>query len=72
MVPPWPQGDSEGEREPVASSSTLVWVKGCCLPLWRLAGIEASFPSHSTKGPRGPWLDTGGPALGSNPGGTSW
>ncbi|KAI4581197.1 hypothetical protein MJG53_010739 [Ovis ammon polii x Ovis aries] len=33
-------------------------MKGRCLPPWGLAGIEASFPSYSTKGPRGPWLDT--------------
>ena len=36
-----------------------LWVKGCCLaPLGACWNLEASFPSYSTEGPRGPWLDT--------------
>ena len=41
----------------MSSLNSELWMKGRCLPPWGL-DLEASFPSHSTKGPRGPWVDT--------------
>lgn len=61
MVPPWPQGDSEGE---VGAVQPPPWTlnsrcRDCCLaPVGAFWNLEASFPIYSTEGPRGPWLDT--------------
>lgn len=61
MVPPWLQGDLEGE---VGAVQPPPWTlnsrcRDCCLaPVGAFWNLEASFPSYSAEGPRGPWLDT--------------
>ena len=61
VVPPWLQGDLEGE---VGAVQPPPWTlnsrcRDCCLaPVGAFWNLEASFPSYSAEGPRGPWLDT--------------
>ena len=53
------EAQKEGGSHPASSLDSELWVKGRCLsPVGACWNLEASFPSHSTKGPRGPWVDT--------------